>query len=196
MKYPTLAAVYLVAIVAMAGQAIAEPKIYSNPEFGIRLPVPSEGWLCPTPKDEHDHGFGILLGGGSAEDCHDDAHHRSVFLFAFGNVLDETKHLAGLLKMGCDNAGGRCQPGPADLQIPGLRSATSRANLPGGWIEIVVATQAGTPSAFDPNEPSVNYLFSLRTTPAHLDQDLMFFRTILRTVKFTGGDYGQRAAKY
>jgi hypothetical protein len=161
----------------------ALPRIYSNPEFGIRLAVPSEGLLCPSPKDEHDHGFGILLGGGNVKACHDNAHQRSVWLFAFFDALDDTRRLPGLLSMGCDAAGGPCQPGPADLQIAGLTSATGRVNLPDGWIVVIVATQAGVPSTFDPNEPSVNYLFSLRTRPEQLEQDLKTFRTILRTIK-------------
>lgn len=182
---PTRAAVCLAAMVVMFGQTTARPKIYSNSEFGINLPIPSEGLLCSSPKDEHNHGFGILLGGGSAEACHEDAHHRSVFLFAFFNALDNTKHLPGLLSMGCDGAGGRCQPGPAGLHVTGLASVTGRVNLPHGWIVVIVATQAGVPTAFDPNEPSVNYLFSLRTRPEHLDEDLKVFRTILQTVKLS-----------
>jgi hypothetical protein len=181
------AAVYLVAIVAMSGQTTAGPQIYRNPEFGIRLRVPDEGTLCAPPKDEHDHGFGVLLGGGSTKDCGADAHHRSVWLFAFFNALDDTKHLPGLLRMGCNARGGRCQPGPPDLQTSGLQTATGRVNLPDGWIEIVVVTQAGTPTPIDPNEPSVNYIFSLYTRPEHLDHDLRVFRTILQTVEFKSG---------
>jgi hypothetical protein len=164
---------------------MAESEVYSNPEFGIYARVPSEGSLCHTLKDEHDHGFGILLGGGSAKACHEDARHRSVWLFAFFNALDDTKHLPGLLRMGCDAAGGHCQPGPADLQIAGLKSVTGRVNLTDGWVVLIVATQAGAPDAFEPNEPSVNYLFSLRTNREHLDQDLKVFRTILQTVKLS-----------
>jgi hypothetical protein len=54
---------------------------------------------------------------------------------------------------------------------------------PDGWIELVVVTQAGKPSGYEPNEPSVNYIFSLYTRSEHLDEDLKVFRTILQTVK-------------
>jgi hypothetical protein len=183
---PTLAAVYLAAIIATSGRTMAGPKIYRNPEFGILLPVPGPGSLCPNPKNEHDHGFGILLGGGNAKDCHDDAHHRSIWLFAFFNALDDTKYLPGLLNMGCDVAGGPCQPDPADLQISGLLSAAATVKLPDGWIVIIVATQAGAPvPTWDPNVPSVNYTFYLRTRPEHRDQDLCAFRQILQTVKLS-----------
>lgn len=64
MIHPIRAAVYLAVIVATSGWTTAGPRVYSNPEFGVRLPVPGQGLLCPTLKDEHDHGFGILLGGG------------------------------------------------------------------------------------------------------------------------------------
>jgi hypothetical protein len=182
---PTRVVVYLAALAAMSGRTIAGPKIYSNPEFGIHLAVPNEDLLCPTVKDQHDHGFGMLLGGGSPKDCHEDAHHRSIWLFAFFNVLDDTKYLSGLLSMGCDAAGGRCQPGPANLQIPGRSISAGRVNLPDGWIVLVVATQAGGPAAFEPKDPSVNYLFSLHTRPEYLDQDLLAFRTILQTVRLS-----------
>jgi hypothetical protein len=69
------------------------------------------------------------------------------------------------------------------LQVPGLASATGRVNLPDGWSVVIVATQAGVPNAFDPNEPSVNYLFCLRTTAEHMDRDLSIFRSILQSVK-------------
>ena len=118
----------------------------------------------------------------SAKDCHEDAHHRSVWLFALFNALDDTKQLAGLLRMGCDTAGGQCQPGPADMQITHLATATGRVNLPDGWIIVIVATQAGVPDVLAPKEPTVNYVFSVCTRPEHLDQDLKVFRTILQTV--------------
>lgn len=183
MIHPIRAAVYLAVIVATSGWTTAGPRVYSNPEFGVRLPVPGQGLLCPTLKDEHDHGFGILLGGGGTGACHEDAHHRSIWLFAFFNALDETKHLPGLLNMGCDAAGGQCQPGPTSLQLIGLASTTGRVDLPDGWIVVIVATQAGAPNALDPNEPSVNYLFSLRTRHEDLDRDLAVFQTILQTIK-------------
>jgi len=175
--------VYVVILAVLSARTAAAQKVYINSEFGIRVPVPNQGFLCPTLKDERDHGFGILLGGGSPKDCHEDAHHRSIWLFAFFNALDETKHLSGLLKMGCDAGGGTCRAGPSDLKLPGLQSAVGRVDGPDRWIVIVVATQAGMPDVFDPNEPSVNYLFSLHTSPDHLNQDLQVFRTILETVK-------------
>jgi|ERR1035438_8070263 hypothetical protein len=175
------AAVYLAAI-AMHAQAASPPKIYRNNEFGVRVPVPKEGFLCANPRDEHDHGFAILLEGGRSEDCGSGGHHRSVSLFVFYNVLDDTKHLAGLLNMGCEISEG-CESGPAGLEIPGLATATGRVKGPDGWIELVLVTQAAEPSGYEPNEPSVNYIFSLYTRPEHLDEDLKVFRIILQTVK-------------
>jgi hypothetical protein len=167
----------------MFGHAAQVSTIYHNPEFGIDLRVPREGLLCSNRKSEHDHGFVILLGGADAQGCSDDSHHRSVVLFAFGNVLDETKHLDGLLRMGCKSAGGRCEPGPGGLGIPGLASATGRVKHNGGWIDLIVATQAGRPSTLDPNEPSTNYVFYLHTHTDHLAEDVKVFREILQTVK-------------
>ncbi len=175
------AAVYFVAI-AMHSQGASPPKIYRNDEFGVRLPVPKAGFLCASPRDEHEHGFVILLGSGRSENCRSAGYHRSVVLFAFGNALDDTKHLAGLLNMECEIAEG-CQSGPAGLEIAGLPTASGRVKGPDGWIELVVVTQAGKPSGYEPNEPSVNYIFSLYTRPEYLEEDLKVFRTILQTVK-------------
>jgi hypothetical protein len=125
------AAVYLAAL-AMHAQAASPPKIYRNNEFGVRVPVPKEGFLCASPTDEHEHGFVILLGSGRSEYCRSAEYHRSVVLFAFGNALDDTKHLPGLLNMGCEISEG-CQSGPAGLEIPGLATATGRVKgLMGG----------------------------------------------------------------
>jgi len=181
-----LAAILAMASPMAAGPKTSGPKTYKNAEFGIRLQVPGDDLLCQSPKDEHDHGFGLVLGGGSPADCHEGVRHRSIWLFAFSNVLDDTKHLPGLLKMGCDAAGGRCEPTPVVLQIPGLPSATGRVDLPDGWIVVVLATKAGVPDRFDPSEPSVNYLFSLWTTKEYLDQDLGAFRTVLQSVRLSG----------
>jgi hypothetical protein len=175
-------ALYLAAT-AMFGQSASAARIYSNSEYGIRFPVPKGRFFCWPAKTEHDHGFGILLGGGGAKDCRDDAHHRSIWLFAFGNVVDATKYLPGLLNMGCESAGGRCGRGPAGLEVPGLASATGRVDLKDSWIQIVVVTQAGEPSSMDPGVPSVNYIFSLRTRPKNLDEDLAVFQAILQTTK-------------
>lgn len=183
-------AAVLLGAIAMHAQAASPPKFYRNNEFGVRVPVPKEGFLCASPKDEHDHGFAILLGGGRSEDCRGDGRHRSVVLFAFYNVLeDDTEHLPGLLKMGCEGRqsgrgiSGGCPSGPAGLEIPGLAIATGTVKSPDGWIDLVVVTQAGEPTADEPNKPLVNYIFSLCTRPEHLDEDLKVFRIILQTVK-------------
>jgi hypothetical protein len=169
----------------VSGQTIIRSTTYANPEFGILLRVPGEGTLCPVPKDEHDHGLGILLGRFTVKDCHDDSRHRAIWLFAFFNALDETKHLPGLLKMGCDVAGGSCQPASTDLRIPGVKTSAARVDSPDGWTAIVVVAQAGVPSAYEPDVPSVNYLLHLRTKPQYLEEDLKIFRAILRTIKLS-----------
>ena len=180
----TRAVVCFALILVLSGRGRAAPRVYSNSEFGVRLQIPSEASLCPTAKTEHDHGFGILIGSGSTKDCHEDTRHRSIWLFAFYNALDDTKHLPNLLRMGCDAAGGPCQPSPVDLRVPGLSSATASVNLD-NWTVIIVATQAGPPNAFDPSQPSVNYLFSLRTTPEYMDRDVGVFRKVLQTVQLS-----------
>jgi hypothetical protein len=169
---------------AMPAQA---QKVYSNPEFEIHLQIPRQAKLCATPKNEHDHGFLLLLAGGS-KDCHDDAHQRYIGVFASWNCTDDTKYLQGLLNQGCEAFGGPpCWPGPAGLSIPGLTSATAKVDLPGGWVQVVVAAQAGEPSPLAPGEPLINYLFDLRTRPEFLDQDLQLFQRVLETVKLGSG---------
>jgi hypothetical protein len=180
----------LVGFCMMAEAIFAQKQqVYSNPEFEIRLQVPQQAKLCSTPKSEHDHGFDLLLGGGGAKDCRTDADHRGISVFAFFNALDDTKRLAGLLSiMGCEGYKAPCQPGPPGLAIPGLASATARVDAPKGWVQVVVATQAGEPSGWEPGEPSVNYLFYLQTKPGFLDQDLRVFKTVLETVKLGRSD--------
>ena len=176
----------------MAGAILAQQQtVYSNPEYRIRLRVPEQARLCTAPKNEHDHGFVLLLNGGGAKACHTDAEYRNISVFAFGNALDDTKHLPGLLNMGCEDYGTSCRSGPPGLAIPGLASATGQVDAPKGWVQVVVATQAGEPSPFDPGEPSINYLFQLQTKPEFLDQDLRVFQTVLTTVKL-GSNYGAK----
>lgn len=172
------------ATIVAFGQTTSNSKGYVNDEFAIYLPAPSEGFLCPVPQNEHNHGFIILLGGGDPKNCHDDVRHRYLSVFAFYNVTDDTEHLAGLLKMGCEAFGGACQPGPPGLQVPGLESITGKVSLTAGWIQIIVATQAGAPIP-PSREPGVDYLFDLRTKPDHLEADLKVFRSILKTVKLS-----------
>lgn len=177
-----LAIMYLV-VEALFGQATSVRRVYRNAEFRVDLRVPQEAFLCSSPKGEHDHGFFIILGNATAKDCPDYAHHRSVGLFAFYNALDETKHLAGLLKMGCDTTEGQCEPAPSGLGMPGLASAAGQVKHSDGWIDLIVVTQAGEPSPMEPAEPSINYIFDLHTRSEHLEEDLKVFRKILQTVK-------------
>jgi hypothetical protein len=180
------AALVGISFIAAAIPAQAQ-KVYSNPEYEIHLQVPRQVKLCSSPKNEHDHGFFLLLAGGP-KDCHDDAFQRYIEVFASYNCTDDTKYLQGLLKMGCEAFGGPpCRPGPAGLSIPGLTSATAKVDIPNGWVQVVVAAQAGEPSPLAAGEPLINYLFNLRTRPEFLDQDLRLFQRVLETVKLGSG---------
>ena len=182
----------LVGACVMAGAMLAQKqKVYANAEYGIRLRVPEQARLCSAPKNEHNHGFVLLLNGGGAKACHTDLDHRSISVFAFGNALDDTKHLPGLLNMGCEGYEAPCKAGPPGLGIPGLASATAQLDAPKGWVQVVVATQAREPSSFDPGEPSINYLFRLETKPEFFDQDLRVLKTVLETVKL-GSTYAAK----
>jgi len=180
-RYMSGAALVGICFIAVATTAQAQ-KVYSNPEFEIRLQIPREVKLCSAPKNEHDHGFFLLLAGGP-KDCHDDADQRYIEVFASYNCTDDTKYLSGLLKMSCEAFGGPCQPGPPGLSIPGLTSAAAKVDLRNGWVQVVVAAQAGEPSPLAPGEPLINYQFNLRTRPEFLGQDLRLFQRVLETVK-------------
>jgi hypothetical protein len=174
------------AAAAISISATAKPRIYTNAEYGIALPIASGELLCRAPKNEHDHGPALLLGTSSTRGCRDSGHHRSIAIFATYTI--EAEDPPSYLNDECTRGamGGPCQPAPAGLEIAGLASASARVNHPDGRIEIVVVAQAGTPDpAFDPVVPPFSYDLSLYTTPEHLEEDLRVFRTVLKTIRLS-----------
>lgn len=166
--------------------AIAE--VYKNEEFGIVITIPERVYLCPKPKDEHDHGALLLLGTIDRKHCSDSlqARFRSIVFFAFFNALDVTRSLPDLLEWDCTEISkGACVPGPNDLEVAGLPSLVARVNHSDGWIDIIVVSQAGIPNPYDPDVPSVNYDIHLQTKPEHLEEDLEVFRMVLKTVQLS-----------
>ncbi len=182
----TRAFIFLMVAVLLSAET-AKPEAYRNTEFGIVVPVPEGTLLCPTPKEEHDHGPVFLLGATDAKGCHDSEHRRTIVVFAGPNAADVSKRLHDFLKWECANvANGPCRPAPSDLQIIGLSSEAARVNHADGWVDIILVTQAGTPDpAFDASVPSINYELRLHTRPKNLEEDLRVFRAVLQTIRLS-----------
>lgn len=106
-------------------------------------------------------------------------------LFASYTTTDEEKTLQGNLKMLCESeAKSACSPAPAGLQIKGMKTKAGRLDRSDGLIEIMLVTMAGKPVPdFDAAVPSNCYWFSLITDKWHLEEDLVVFRTMLKTIK-------------
>jgi hypothetical protein len=180
-----LARVLVLLIVASLSAAPnPQSQVYRNPEFGIAVPVPNGASLCTYP-GEHDHGPTFLLGMAAAERCRDIQRNRHVTIFASYNAAAVTKKLHDFLKWECETPCGRP---PANLLIAGLPTEAARVNRSGGWLDIIVVTQAGKPDpAFDPSAPLINYDLRLHTQTRYLDEDLHTFRTVLRTLRLSPG---------
>jgi hypothetical protein len=178
-----------VLVVTLLSAATNKPQVYRNAEFGIALPVPVGVMLCPTLKDEHDHGPLMLLDRFQAKRCTDAEWGRFISVFAMYNAADITKTLNSFLQSECadpDTGKGECGPAPPHLQIGGMRSAAGTVNHSNGWMDIIVVTQAGKPNpGFDASVPSVNYVMRLRTRQEHQEADLRTFRTVLQTIQLS-----------
>lgn len=173
----------VVIVAALVSASTDKPQIFRNEEFGITLRVPDGALLCPIPEGEHIHGPVMLLGTSVAKGCSSLERSRYIDVFAGYNASDDTKKLRDFLKWQCD---GPCRPAPTGLRVTGLPSASGRVNRSGGWIDIIVVTQAGKPDpAFDPSVPLINYDLTLHTTVRSLEADLRTFRVVLRTVRLS-----------
>jgi hypothetical protein len=88
-------------------------------------------------------------------------------IFAYFNVIDQTKYLARYLRSECrDNLTGQCFPAPKGLRFGPYRSISGRVDQRDGWIDIVVVTQGPIRLPEDPTG-MVNYSVSLETDRAH-----------------------------
>jgi len=161
---------------------------YQNHEYGIVLPIPPGTLPCSPPLYEPngaDHGLQILLGTNDASLCSESSGKRYVSVFASYNASSDTKTLHTLLEFMCHfEVKRQCSAAPAGLHFSGLKSEAGRIDRSDGSIEIVVVTQAGKPDPdFDASVPSINYELFLDTDVAHLDQDLLILRTLLKTIR-------------
>jgi len=172
----------LLIVASLSAAPNPQSQIYRNQEFGIAVPVPNGALLCAYP-GKHDHGPTFLLGLATAERCRDIQRDRYVTIFASYNAADVTKKLHDFLKWECETPCGRP---PGSLLIAGLPTEAARVNRPGGWLDVIVVTQAGKPDpAFDPSAPLINYDLRLHTQTRYLDEDLQTFRAVLRTVRLS-----------
>jgi len=163
---------------------------YRNLEYGIVLPIPRGTLPCIPPLYEGngaDHGPQILLGTNDASLCSKSSGKRYVNVFASYNSSYPPMSLQTLLATECQfTFNAACAPAPADLRFGKLKSVAGRLNRPDGSIEIIVAAQAGNPSPnVDASAPSISYEASFHTDLQHFEEDLLVFRTLLKTIRIT-----------
>jgi len=166
----------------------AQTKIYRNRDYGYEVPIPHGLYLfSPHQMSGIDHGRQLFFKPTRIEDCNHGGCDRYVGLWAEYNTIEDTAKLHDFLEWECTIYGGKeCLPPPEGLNIDGLACESARAKLPDGRIEFLVVTQAWKPAAdFDPTIPSINYSIVLLTTKEHLENDLQFFRIILKTIRIS-----------
>jgi hypothetical protein len=167
-------------------EASAQTEVYRNSEFGYVVPIPRGLYLfSPHEMTGIDHGRQLFFKPTRVEDCNNGGCDRYIEFAAFFNTIEATAKLHDFLEDECTVFGGKkCFQPTEDLKIEGLACESARINLPDGRIEFLVVTQAGKPAAdFDPTVPSINYSVVLLTTQEHLEEDMKFFRIILKTIR-------------
>jgi hypothetical protein len=137
-----------------------------------------------------DHGRQFFFKPTSVEDCNSGGCDRYIAVDAYYNTTNDTAKLHDLLEHECTVFGGvECLQPPPDLQIKGLKCESARVKLPNGKVEILVVTQSGKPAPdFDASVPSINYSICLLTSEEHLEEDMRFFRIILKTIQISPKD--------
>jgi hypothetical protein len=134
-----------------------------------------------------DHGRQFFFKPTSVEDCNNGGCDRYIEVDANYNCVEDTKHLHDFLEHACTVFGGvECLLPPEDLKVKGLASESAKVKLRDGRVEILVVTQAGKPDPnFDASVPSINYSIALLTNSGHLEEDLRFFRLMLKTIRIS-----------
>lgn len=181
----------LLVLMALLIPSNAQTKVYRNRQFGMVIPIPHGLYLFrPHEMTGVDHGRQFFFKPTSIEDCNNGGCDRYIEVDAYYNTIDETAKLHDFLEHECTVFGGvECLQPPEDLKVKGLASESARIKLPNGRVEILVVTQAGKPAPdFDASVPSINYSICLLTSEEHLDADLRFFRTILKTIRISPPD--------
>ncbi|MGP8252829.1 MAG: hypothetical protein ACLQHF_12400 [Terracidiphilus sp.] len=167
--------------------SLAQTRVYRNSEFGFEVPIPHGLYLFrPHEMNGIDHGRQFFFKPTSVEDCNHGGCDRYIEVDAYCNCTVDTAKLHDLLEHECTVFGGaECLDPPKGLMVKGMASESARAKLRDGRVEILVVTQAGKPDPnFDASVPSINYSIILLTNNEHLEEDLRFFRIILRTIRF------------
>ncbi|MGP8225979.1 MAG: hypothetical protein ACLQGT_07465 [Terracidiphilus sp.] len=179
-------AVSLIILSALPLMSAAQTKIYRNRDYGYEVPIPHGLYLfSPHQMSGIDHGRQLFFKPTRIEDCNHGGCDRYIVFWAEYNTIEDTAKLHDFFEWECTIYGGKeCLPPPEDLKINSLKSESARVLLPGGRIEFLVVTQAGKSAAdFDATVPSINYSVCLLTTQEHLEEDLRFFRIILKTIR-------------
>jgi hypothetical protein len=188
MRWTRVVPLFILSILPIA--VAAQSKVYRNREFGFVVPIPHGLYLfSPHQMTGIDHGRQFFFKPTRFEDCGQGACDRYITIDAEYNVIQDTIKLHDFLEHECTVFGGvECLRPPPDLQIKGLKSESARVKLPNGKVEILVVTQAGKHDPRFPDEgsvPAINYSIYLLTSEEHLEEDLRFFRIILKTIRIS-----------
>jgi hypothetical protein len=178
----------LLVLIVLPDSFLAQTRAYRNREFGFVVPIPDGLYLfSPHEMNGIDHGRQFFFKPTSIEECNKGGCDRYIAVDAFYNTVTDTARLHDYLEHACTVFGGvECLQPPPDLRIRGLKSESARVKLPNGRVELLVVTQAGKPAPdFDASVPSINYSICLLTSEEHLEADLVFFGTILSTIRIS-----------
>jgi hypothetical protein len=178
----------LLTLMVLPIQLLAQTRVYRNSEFGFEVPIPRGLYLFrPHQMNGIDHGRQFFFKPTSVEDCNNGGCDRYIAVDAYYNTVEDTAKLHDFLEHECTVFGGvECLQPPTGLQFKGLASESAKVKLPNGRVEILVVTQAGEPAPdFDASVPSINYSAYLLTSEEHLEEDLRFFRLILKTIRIS-----------
>jgi len=180
--------------------AAAKPQEYFNEEFGIKFPIPAKTWLFPIPPEQHDHGPVLKLEKPDDNNPQHLRDMRRIDVFAFFNAIDDTSQLDDFFKAYTKSDCGAPEyfPAPEGVSIANLKYKAGLILWPHGWVDVILATQAGEPIESGQGKvPSVNYLISLHTRTRNLEADLKPFRELLKTIQLTPppASYWKRAGE-
>lgn len=171
-----------VCLFLLAPQAVragAPAHHLANSEYRFSVDIPPDAIGCTEGK----HGFSILL-HPTAGGCESSL--PKAYVGVFGDYNSAFRGTPSeVLRDLCPQ--GAVPAAKSDLQVsfPGRLSAVCRKDASDGWIDVFVATQAGSwPNGFGLHRriPYIDYTAQLHTRTSTFEKDMKTFRQVLSTV--------------
>jgi hypothetical protein len=161
---------------AAASTAFAAGQRLNSQEWGFSVAFPERLHVCQNGSWHQAHGWGAPLAGT----CEKPRTQRAIAVIANGSSLSRPEDMTGCAKLEIQ-AGAKL-----GLAFEGRDSVTCREDQPDGTVLITVATQVDLDRDADHShldDAAITYEAELTTTPAELMDDLVTFRSVLRTVR-------------